>query len=107
MKSYALKTLFLLLILSSCGKHNFLEENLTQKTIGSLRAPYKISIDSSYAYHGDSLYRVMAREYYSDSSKSASIKTQRKTHKSNVAAAIQKQNMTPEDEASFKKIGNV
>lgn len=87
-------------IIASCNKDNLsihTENSLVPNA--SVRKPYQIKIDSSYAYQGDSLYKVMAREYSSRSESSV------KNNQSN-ALFVKKATiagMTPEDEAFFSK----
>lgn len=71
------------------------------KYFRTLRSTYKISINSSYAYLGDSLYKSMAKEYYSPSNlKSGNSGLKASSGK---RASVGTQSMTPEDEAFFSK----
>lgn len=52
------------LTIASCNKDNLIPQNGDRLLLNAgMRKPYRIKIDSSYAYQRDSLYRIMAREY--------------------------------------------
>ncbi|KIO76314.1 hypothetical protein TH53_15820, partial [Pedobacter lusitanus] len=92
-KSFAL---LLLLITVSCRKENLPSNTSNEALLKTGRTPYRIKIDSSYAYYGDSLYKSMAFDYFSRSA----------SHNNQAAKSGKKtitNGMTPEDEAFFSK----
>lgn len=103
MKLYQILTAAVLLLATSCSKQSILlDERSNIASLGALRAPYRILIDSAYAYHGDSLYRAMAKEYYSSNTVKDDGSIQRASSKKKMSVGIN--GMTPEDEAFFSNI---
>nr|WP_315402506.1 thiol-activated cytolysin family protein [uncultured Sphingobacterium sp.] len=97
--SIKLFTLLLLGLFVSCKK-DILSSKIGDRSLSSLGITkvYRINIDSSYAYQGDSLYKSMAREYHTKPTNEVKIKRSKAKggQKSNVG-------MTPEDDAFFSK----
>lgn len=88
------------LTIASCNKDNLIPQTGDRLVLNaSMRKPYQIIIDSSYAYQGDSLYRIMAREYANrpDQNLKNQIGIAKLSKKAKIAG------MTPEDEAFFSK----
>ncbi|PRD57056.1 hypothetical protein [Sphingobacterium gobiense] len=95
-------TAVVLLAATSCSKENVLhDEGSNMASLGVLREPYRISIDSAYAYHGDSLYRSIAEEYYSSNTVKADSSLQKASSAKKMSIGVN--SMTPEDEAFFSK----
>ncbi|KIO74763.1 hypothetical protein TH53_24570, partial [Pedobacter lusitanus] len=91
------KLLFIVpVLLYSCRKENPPANASNEALLKTGRTPYRIKIDSSYAYYGDSLYKSMALDYFSrPGGHNNQVAKPGKTTITN--------GMTPEDEAFFSK----
>src|SRR5690606_5469558 len=102
MKLYQILAAVLLTVVTSCSKDSVLQgEGSNIASLGVLRTPFRISIDSAYAYHGDSLYRSMAKEYYNSSTVDDDSPIQKASSSKKMSVGVN--SMTPEDESFFSK----